>query len=777
MADSTFGRRILGQPPAGVLALERVHSAKVPYPDLDSITSEIVLAALSGTRVAALARPDRRADLDFRADLQLLLLTGHKRQVVSDAFGLPAQQARGAWFLPEEGTVCVGNANLPYYFARYSRFASGAAHDESAKVRLSKPDALYFWAVLDPLFAALFRPFDFRGPSPPKGDAAAQKDAWRAVDTAYAALGIDGGNPLATIRYGGGWSRLRSAEHLAVKQALLEELRRSIQNDVGARYRTWATGELVAKYYAKPNQVQPLMRQVLSKPFQRTLAAFFGGDWLGFVLYLGEAPNPGEQISVTLPEARLYVDVSAHAATVAVKHGVSTAEVERILAAFWESETSTSPVHRRLEVLRAFWRQFDIAHARQVPGMPSLWGFLAEGEFHWLPDISGEKRGPDWYHPGSYRQILPDTVLTDIDELWGGLFLPAYPDRIVSAVNPYWRMNETFGSALRFWHGAALTAWFVSEGPYSLTDTLGLARYHARDLKELEALGCPVGHELFAELIEAEKQLGPPEPIEKEKEEQMISAPGAGITLTLTTSVGARRAGFERLRDVLTRRRRSWVDRYLEAYLRARWDTELRAAAGEYNKLLEVKRKPPTLKQFAKFADAPTNHWFGGDVSQLYRAIGERAPVVPVRTRYLREPATAFAMRVFAEIGGKPTRWEDLAATIEGGDREKQDAEWRVHGDRVSLAGLSIRYVQLREALGWAPTLQQFGKRKFFEFAPTVDPDLASLWKEVLVPGGSYRVLDADRARVADLTPAWERYSDAIERCLAHGAREETPDE
>jgi hypothetical protein len=206
-----------------------------------------------------------------------------------------------------------------------------------------------------------------------------------------------------------------------------------------------------------------------------------------------------------------------------------------------------------------------------------------------------------------------------------------------------------------------------------------------------------------------------------------------------------------------------WARDYLEAYFRARWETQLRSTAREYHRLHEVKRKAPTLKQFAKFAERPANHWFSGDVSQLYRAIGEKAPVTPARARYLREPAVEFANRVFGALGGRPTRWEEIAATIKGDDREKQDSEWRAHQSRVSLAGLSIRYVQLREALDRPPTLKQFGETRFLNHAPALDPGLSSVWNETPLPD------DADSKRVADVTKAWERYGASIEHCLATG--------
>jgi hypothetical protein len=41
-------------------------------------------------------------------------------------------------------------------------------------------------------------------------------------------------------------------------------------------------------------------------PSAPPLAGLFAGDWLAFLEYLGEQPNPGEEIASTLPAPKLY---------------------------------------------------------------------------------------------------------------------------------------------------------------------------------------------------------------------------------------------------------------------------------------------------------------------------------------------------------------------------------------------------------------------------------------------------------------------------------------
>jgi hypothetical protein len=511
---TSFGRSILGQDPAAVLDAERAHAHAAPFAEIDAITSELVIASLNGEKVAEIQEREKRTDLELPP------LTGGEREAVSRVFTHAAQQARGAWFLPDDAAVRTGSANLPHHFAKYPRFASSVARDEKSTVTFgTDPDALYYWAVLEPLFAGLFAPFDLRGPAPAKGDAAEQQEAWADVDGFYAALGIDGGEPLSRMRYGSGWSRLRSAEQLAVKQALLAQLRRSAHGALGARYRAYACGPLIERYYAKAKKASPLMRQVLTKPLQRTLSAFFGGDWLELVRYLGEQPHDAEQIASALPEPRLYVETASRAAAVATAQGIPTSEVERIIAMFWTSDTAESPVHKRLDVFRECWTAYDAAHARQALGMPSLWGLVEDFEHVDFERELGEPGDERLYNRGSYRDVLPPALLDQITALWGGAFLPAYPDAIVTALDPYARMCEALGPALKFWNGLALTAWFVAEGPSSRTDMKNAEHYYDRDLELLDAMGCPVDRRVFAELIAGEAALGPEEPIDEKVEE------------------------------------------------------------------------------------------------------------------------------------------------------------------------------------------------------------------------------------------------------------------
>jgi hypothetical protein len=695
-----FGELIRGLSPREVLRLEAERSSAEVFAAQDALVSRLVLRSLAGERLARI-EGDRPFDR-----LEFLGLANGDLELLCDAFSLSDQQAHGAWFLPEQASIHVGEANLPYHFQHYERFAGGVAHDEGGKLNLAlHPEALFFWAVLDPLFACLYRPMALRGPSP-SAEPTEQQAAWAEVDAAYALLGIDVGDALEVMKYGGGWSKLRASERLDAKKRLIGALRGAMPSDIGSRFRVFSTQTLVERYYVKARQRVPAMRSVLTKPLQKTLAGFFRGDWLGFLRYVEERPSPDEQISVALPEPKLYVDAARKVAAAATKHAVPPEEIDRILASFWSGETAESPVHQRIAVLRDFWGFFETIHACQAPGMRPLWGLIEGSDTTKLVGVDSVRYGPPWYHPGQEAELLPGDLQRRISQLWEGLFLSASPGRIVTALSPCFQMVQAFGPALQFWHGAALTAWFVSEGPYSRTDMAGLAKYHERDLAELAELGCPVEAGLFEDLIAAERQLGEPQPVADPEHGGEFSAGPVKVTLTVT--VGSRRAGFERLRDVLTAHRQVWAARFLEEYFRARWETEIRGAAREYSRLYEVKRKAPTPKQFARYAEAATNHWFGGDVSLLYTALGESSPMTPIRARLLPSDLQEFLLRVFEKLGGAPTSG-NIPDGLDAAERAVHKASWENHCKRKDLAERSVQYVRLLEAFGRRPTIKEFG--------------------------------------------------------------------
>lgn len=717
MPDDTvsFGRLVLASETLDrMLALEVERDRSASFESIDTFVAEIVRRSFNGERVATITRAERPQSISLDA------LDAPAHDWITEWFAVERQQARGAWFLPDEVRIDVGVLNLPHFFGAYPDFAHMIAADERITLPVAgNPEALAIWAALEPLCAALVAPLILRGPDLGKQGREKQLQAWAAVDAFYAAIGLKVDDALGSLRYGSGWSTLRAQQQVERKRAFLAVIAHELDEWNAARFRAYQLHTLVRRYYEKAKKGPPARRQVLVRAHERILSAYFGGDWLAFLAYLGEDPHPDERVATTLPETRLFAGGAAQVDAVAAEVGLPSSEIERMLGAFWGTARLVSPVEERVQVLRDYWWALDKIHAAQRPGMTPLWGLVDDLGFS-LPG----SRSTAPYHPGLYRDLLPLPLLESVERLWGTSLLPRWPDRMVTTLSPHARLAEAWGPALRFWHGCALTAWFVCEGPFSRTDLPGLATYYRREVAELAEMDCGIDAELFEELRAAEARLGPPEPRSRDASTHEI---GHGLSVTMTLSTDMRRAGFEYLRDIITRYRRSWAAHSLDHYLQHRWDGDLRPVATEFSRLIEVKGKPPTPKQFAKAAEVAANHWFGGDLRDLYGAIGEKIALQPSYTRVVPPDPIGFAWAVFHALGGGHA-FRNMTSVVANPTPEQLAAS-STYRNLEKLAELSGWYLQLEEALSRPPTLQEFGRTKFEWASKTLADDVITAWE------------------------------------------------
>jgi hypothetical protein len=407
--------------------------------------------------------------------------------------------------------------------------------------------------------------------------------------------------------------------------------------------------------------------------------------------------------------------MEARVAEVASQTGLPEAEVRLMVEGFWDGTTGVSPVEKRVQCLERYWAEFENLHDNQRPGMTPLWGLVADykgldlpHESPVIPNTATPSEGvegqdseefdysrPIPHLPGLYREKFSVALQSEIESLWGTSLLPRYPERLVTNLNPHYSLAEALGAALRFWHGCSLTAWFICEGPYSRTSIDGMSSYYRKLLDELVRVGTPVDEALFTDLKKAESQLGPEIPI--------VSRETKTEYLTMTISHGARRDGFESLRDVIANHRRQWTQSYLPQYLEQRWKAEVQTVGAAYMHQLHDKGKAPTAKSFAKTAQHVTNNWFGGDLSGLFRTIGEKSTVNPVYERRMPKDMVPFALAVRARL----TNHEVLRG----------------------LRDEPAQFVQLEEALGRLPDVKEFVSGKTGWVASHFRND-ARLWNQ-----------------------------------------------
>lgn len=692
MAEPSFGAAITKATPAELLAAETATDHTDRFVDLDNFIATLLQRAFAGHRLLDVTYGSRGTRTESVA---INDLDAAHRAFLDNGYRLDRQEARGAWYLPQEASLKVGLCNLPAHFATQPRFAVAAARDEAIKVSLRTcPDALAVWALLIPLFTDLLAPIDVRTATGQAKPADQQRQAWAAIDATYAALGLDVDAELRIMRHGGGWGRLRLADQVLTMQTLIAAVAQQVTVDTARQWRARESLGLVAAYYRKARSGPPLARSVLTAAHQQRLSGVFAGDWLAFLDYLGERPNPAEQITTALPEPRLYVTTASKTAAVAAEHGLPTDEVERMLAAYLGQTAGSSPVEERVAAMRRWWGEFDELHARQRPGMMPLWGLVDEG----LVALDNE-RAPV---PYLYRQLLSPDLTAEIDRLWDGVTLARWPERIVSEFHPHQQLAEAFGPAVELWNGIALTCWFVCEGPMSRTTLGALGKYHHRQVVALNEMGFPIDRAIFRELEHAENRLSPPEQAWEDQESWQLQPE---IRVSISMGGTQRREGFEILCDIVTRHRRAWAAQHLDGYLRQRWDSELRQVSREYSRRVAAAGKPPTLRQFASFAAPVADHWFGGDLAALYAALGERSPGRPARIDLLPGDPLVFVRAVYAALGGGPPLPPEAAWR----DRDAFEHQWELR----RLASEALRYLQLYEALDRPPTPKEFGADRF----------------------------------------------------------------
>ena len=733
----TFGARYVERlSTADRLALESAEDRRAAFAQIDALCDALVVAAMHGERIAEVITHEP-------ASARLTLVSSPDRAELLDSFSVERQQERGAWYIPKSTNFAIGMVHLAHWWKANPRFALSLAGKEFVSGVINSPDAVALWSLLEPMSALLAAPLMLRagywGHQRDPKDADRKLSRWEPlVRPLYEAAAV-ADDAIGLFAPGTGWDRLDADEVLARRDALLSAWSRA-DVDVAARLRTFQIGRLVERYYAIAKDGRALRRRVVTNDFQSLLSAYFGGDWLALLAYLGEEPHPAEEVIRTLPEARVLAVSSARVDEVATTEGIDADEIQRMLSAYWGQSPGRTPIEERVDTLKRFWVEFDALHAQQAPGMQSLEYLMAS----------------DTRPKALEDRLLSAPLLEDLRRLWATKVLPKWPDRLVS--EPFWAeaAMHAFGHAIYSWRELALTAWNMCEGGRAYAGLSAFETYSSQRFPGLSETGFVVDAAMFVELRAAEAKLGP----RRDETTVEIQIIGTGDRVSHSK---ATRGGFEALRDIITRHRRAWAAQHLDAYLERRWRDELGQVAEGYHRRVADKGKPPTVKQFLQMAKEPVANWFAGDVTDVYGALGFKSPiksptyerVLPTNWRdfygsvrkQLRDVAIAQLAdydtrtdteRAFQDAMSRMSPgWQEMRAEL---GRAPTPKEYSASYEWGRLVRQSLTWMSLREALGRAPTLAEFGATRF---------------------SGDAKVL------AADIDDAWLIYSTAIERALA----------
>jgi hypothetical protein len=404
----TFGARYRALSTARErLELDDAENRRVAFAEVDATLDRLVLAALHGEHVVG--------------EDETLAIPEAERPALTERFSVERRRERGAWYVPRLNELMTGRIHLVHWWQKAPRYALSLANRErlwaSARAnaaRQANTDLVVIWAALEPIFEELALPLMLRS-----GRMAGQKTTeqqlpyWtKTIEPIYEALGA-GMDAVMQFAPGTRWGELDADEITARRDALLAGWVRA-DIDTARRLRTHRISQLVDRYYSKAKNGRAVRKRVISsEDFERTLTAYFGGDWLAFLNYLGEEPEVSEEITTSLPETRLTGTSSARAAKVAVEHGLPPEEVERMLAAYWGQSGGGTPVERRVHVLERLWRELDAVHARQVPGMPSLFRQQQSNAGPRKQDRDGDDSDPEIRQNRALHEVNTRPALED----------------------------------------------------------------------------------------------------------------------------------------------------------------------------------------------------------------------------------------------------------------------------------------------------------------------------------------------------------------------------
>ncbi len=612
---------------------------------------------------------------------------GDQRVALERWFGLERQRASGGWHVPAKAALALGVGNLAAAFEHFVEIPTAVAHSADGRFDLAaSADAVYYWAVVSPLLEGLAAPLLLRGARHKALSSAREGACWREFDLIAAALGVDLDEDARVFRPACGWSLLRSPEReLERKQRFAVRLRRALGTDAARAYRELSVAALVDAYRQK-GRGEPVPRErVLTDPLGRTLSAYFGGDWLAFLDFVGSRPHPRDRIVTAIPEPRIVVGSREAASDVAGALAVSPDAVSAVLASFWAVERPRSPMQERSETMRRYWAWFDDLHARHESD-----GFAIDR----AAPTSRPRRGI-----GMDRGILyayaPDGLLDEI-ELWWGTEMDEKPPYSVRASGaPAFGIARAFWPALRFWHGVGVTVIRLNDDARLPNTIAGAEAHYREELAALAALGAAVDPRLFAELDEVRIELGLGDDIVNAFEKR-------------------RKRAYRRLRDVVTRHRRAWSQEYLETYLRASWETRLREVARWFEERVARRGKAPPERAFVKMAGELADDWFGGNLETLCASIGHAVP--RARAADVTEPRA-----------GDPL--DALLATAFPRPAKLGDAMWRAR--LRELARLASAAAARERRSGSYPSSKQLLPHRLAYCAKSFGLTEAAAWRRV----------------------------------------------
>jgi hypothetical protein len=700
--QQTFGRQLLATTTvADIIALEAGREQAETFRRFDEAFAALIKRSLAGERVCRAVESKGRRP----TGIEIIGLAPEDATFIETRFGYENQRSRGAWYLKPDARLELGLVNVGAHLVAYPRVFWNAVLDETVKASLvSRAGSVLVWSWLEAVFRRLAAPLYLRGSGLGELSREEQASEWARAESDLVSLGIDPVDALGLLRYGAAWGRLNVGDQLAAKQRYIAYVRERITPTTVARLRALLTRPLIERYYEKAKSDRPVLRRIaVTKALEPVLSGVFGGDWLAFLTYVEERPHPKEQVATELPKPILHVEAFSAPSSQQTQPSQAVDQTGPV--------TPPPTIAEKLEFLRRYWDGFDQLHSQHKHGMDQLSGLIPQRFL--VLDATSTDASRD-------TNAFPTEFVDPIISLWRTMVVPRWPEVIVSEPYPAARMAEAFGPGLDLWDRVSAACWKASEWSEE-TALAELPQTVADHVRQLTDLGCPVDAALFDELREVERHLGAPKPRSSGSEGRQSI--GYRVTITVSLIAGSWRPGFERLRDVVTKRRREWAKNNLQRYLEARWTSDLQAAVNEFHRHQADKGKPPTVKQFISrpVVSRALNTWLGGEIDALYALAGIAGGQSQQKRLLLPLDRKAFALAVIRHFGRPEVRYDQYGAPTDPNEYYK--------AKQVDVLGqLSLGFVQLIELHGREPTSSEFGDAQILRASSVLGLAPEQLW-------------------------------------------------
>ena len=539
--------------------------------------------------------------------------------------------------------------------------------------------SVYRWAVLDPLYAALKRPAATQASLSSVDPVTCRADLWPGLAEFFRASGHEPRLIVDVGELGGGWHLLDHDERTLVKKEIQPALERWVLRQT---YMFWALelNELAATYYQNSRGGIAESRKVLDRETGRRLVHCFLGDWVVLLRAFGERPAPKEVLFSAMPSAPVLLGGAYDAVAAAATLGINEGETKKIVDSLWGG-AAASPVLERAAALERLWGVFDQTHRRRTVTDGPADNIFQDPYAH----LSDKYPSNSIVDQEDLEEALPEDVRLSVRRLWGRTVLINRKEVLVSNPCPLLTATKTMGPAFHFWHQLSIIAWNNAGGSRLTAIPIDQAEDRLADAaSEMAALGTPVDITLFERIAGV---LAPHNPGNDD--------------------VNGREDTFIRTNALLSKYRREWSDKFIGVYLKSIAARDVRTASEAYYRLLAEKGTEPSAARFgaSKIARTVSISWFGGDLSALAHAIGVVPPAQPSRAEPVMPSGLSRFLkftieRLMAEAEEPPL--PDFSATT--------GADWH-----YAAPDLVVHWLQLCEALGREPTLNEVGRQLFLQ--------------------------------------------------------------